>query len=385
MRFGDLVLENKKQPEQLNEVAFLPIVYAVAAMAVTGLAVDFAVEKTVQILENGRRKRWQFASDELPEGTKIQGSDGTNYTYRKSANGYSWFVDRGNRFDALPDNRATTDTISNAWQHSFDNKKVDFSDVKQADFDRAYSVSQMRRLPENTGKNYQELVSQYERETSENRRAARSAQAYLKRWANRAGIALTLVQAFALYELWQQTQTQIKIMQYKRDNNQIGWYTAEDYDKDITGLRTMVIPIMTAMIAQIGVEVFMTLLIRVFDKNRSKPQWWRRIPVISKVVKYGGKGLQLGTIGIAMLPSVREDLADIIFQSWLVDEADAFVGRQLARAGVDWEKLFTDLNMAETNTQVASDAGEESVPVDDSGAEVTTDEVGDAMLDFWNN
>lgn len=403
MKFNELAVLNKNQVvtenQRLDEVAFVipAVVWAVATAVAVGIAVDFAVEKVGMILENGRRKRWQFASDELPEGTRIYDADRNEYTYRRSGaeGGYSWYRKVGNRYDALPAGSATTNTISNAWQHSFDNRRVDFSDVRPQDFDRAYSVSQLRRLPDNAGRSYSDLVSLYERERADsNNRGvwSRTRQGRL-RWAARAGIALTLVQAFAMYQLWTQTQELIELYKIKRDerlatyrDGQLRRYTPEDYDRDITGLRTMVLPIIAVMIGQVGSGVLTGIIIRAMSRSNRKPGWWgqlRRLPVIRQIVGASNLallGIQLGTVAIALLPQLREEIADMIFQSFLVEAADDFIQQQLARLGVDYEEFFTDINMAEGDTQQAADDSEGMEPVNPE----TGDEIRPGTDDVYN-
>lgn len=407
----------KEERQRLDEIVIAPFIYAIAVSLAVGLAVEYAVHKVATMMENGRRKNWRFAPGELPEGTRMYDADGVEYTYRKSGSGYSWYKKVGNRYDVLPDNPQTVRAISNAFEHSFNAKTVDFSDVDPKEFDRAYSVSRLGTLEGNQGKSYSDLNDIYERERRTNSGVWNRMKARAARWQTSAGIALTLVQAFGLYQLFVQTKELIEIYKHKRDtrmlqykNGELTRYTPEDYDRDIVALRTLTVPIILALLTTLTIDVITTAIVLAFSRKNKMPKALEGSSVLVKWLKVGAKalkgGVAAGSVALAFMPQFRQALAETIFDSWIVDTADSWFGQALdVFTGGDYEEFWadfdivpgpydlgTDLDLGRGDTQQRVDDIEDQTergPVDGQGEPLPSgksgaDEFRDAIEDMFN-
>jgi len=390
MKLSAITLKEEKQ--QLNEWA--PIVWAIGTAIVASLAVDIAMDKILQWVDGMARKGWKPSFDEVPRGTRFADRDGNVYQMkaRPSDGAYVWMKKgTGGNWNMLGtgSERQIIDALAPKLSWAASNNTIDFSEVSEADFNRAYGMSKINAMDPDSKRSYAELNDLYEKEMKRtNGRIWRFGTSSVDRWAKRAGIAFVIINGIGMYIAYEKTYALVQV--YKRrldegrffvdDSGRYRKYTSEDYDENIDTLRRLFVVQASFMFAQMSFWAFANILIKygVDGKRQYRNSRWWQIWKKNGLIKAGK--LATGALGAVSLASVlspqfRDKFAVHLFDSFLVDTPADYIGNFIDENIVDLEDAFVEIGLGHAQEQSVSDSEseeEDMVPTDGDNNPVTS-------------
>lgn len=343
MQVQEILLEDR---QRLDEVAFIPLVWGIAAFVAANIVADIAIDKIAGLVDYWNKSGWKPTPDNIPNKLEITDA-GKTYQYRYNENtGVGTWLTK----DSDGVYRATTKSPSemqNIFSRAVQKKNFNWKKVSQLDFDRAFSVSQMYGKPEYKGKDFKELKNLYDEERRNFPERFKKANALKNGWLGRVGNAFGAVSylmplvyleyAFIMKEVYKQ---KLNDKEEYYDGDQLKTYDQDKYNSDIRALRVTLQSLIVASIAATGSEMLLKFLGKMWDlvSKRGKGAKLKYVG-LGKLNKLWG-AIQVGALsGVVLSSSAQEVLAKGIASIPFTETLDEFYAMMWAFFDMSYDEI----------------------------------------------